>query len=94
MSQMKEPTTIVRKAGDRSITETVIFAVAEARSVNANELESPLYEVIDGEALEELMSEDSHRSAHATTEVEFEWAGCTVAAHSSGRVVVTVSADR
>jgi len=39
---------VVRKAGDRSITETVIFAVAEARDVCANDLEPPLYAVTDG----------------------------------------------
>jgi len=92
MAQIHEATTIVRMADDRSITETVIFAVAEVRDLCASKLEPPLYEVIDGEALRQLLSEDSKQPDFATTRVEFDWAGCTVVVHGTGRVVVTVPA--
>lgn len=93
MAQIHDPTTVVRMADDQPITETVIFTVAEARDVSPSELDQPLYDVIDGEALRRLLAEDTHRPGLASTRVEFEWAGCTVVVHGNGRVVVTTASE-
>lgn len=88
MAQVRNQTTVVRTADDDRITETIIFAVAEARDVRPIELETPLYEAIDGDAMTAVLSGDTP-SDQANMQVEFNWAGCNVIADDTGRVVVT-----
>ncbi|MFC6784751.1 HalOD1 output domain-containing protein [Halobaculum halobium] len=84
-----EAGTVVRTTEEQSVSETVIFAVADARGVAPTELEPPLYDAVDADALERLC-ESAEAGAHPTAiEVEFTWAGCEVFVGSNGRVVVT-----
>jgi hypothetical protein len=89
MEQVRDRTTTVRTAEDESICQTVISAVAEARGVAPTELETPLFQAIDPDALERLLSGDD-RPGSATTIVGFDWAGCSVVVHGTGQVEVVV----
>lgn len=91
MAQACDQTTVVRMADDEQIDNTVILAVAEALDVSPIELETPLYEVIDGEALKNIFSAGNRGADLDSMRVEFTWAGCTVVVHGTGRVVVNKS---
>lgn len=64
-----------------SICETVVNAVADAKGVDPLELDPPLYDAIDPDALERFAT------AHGTS-VAFTLAGYQVTVHESDRVVV------
>jgi hypothetical protein len=64
-----------------SICETVVNTVADARGVDPLNLEPPLYEAIDPDALERIAT------AHDSS-VAFTMAGYRVIVHGSDRVVV------
>lgn len=89
METVNDHTTVTRMVDDEHINEAIILAVAEARDVSPIELETPLYEAIDGEALESLFFGGSERSNLEALRVEFTWAGCTVVVNGTGRVAVT-----
>ncbi|WP_435062526.1 HalOD1 output domain-containing protein [Halobaculum sp. EA56] len=90
--QVRERTTVVRTADD-DICQAVIAAVADAWDVRPMELDTPLFEAIDPEALQRIFPCDG-RSSAADTSLEFSWAGCTVTVRGPGRVVVTRNGDR
>jgi hypothetical protein len=77
----------VRRDAERPST-AVVLAVAQARGVDANDLESCLNDIIDPDALDQLFGEDS-RSA-APSSVEFVMANCTVVVHPGGSATATV----
>lgn len=93
VAMAREQPTVVRTADDNSISETVIYAVATARGVCPIELETPLYEALDTEALDRLLSSGSQRLNLDSARIEFTWAECTVVVHGTGRVAVTAPAD-
>lgn len=64
-----------------TICETVVNTVADAKGVDPLDLEPPLYEAIDPDALERIVT------AHDSS-VEFTMAGYRVTVHGSDRVVV------
>lgn len=66
----------------RSLSRAVLDAVAANEGREVTNLEEPLYEAIDPEALDELFRSGSGR-------VIFEYAGYEVTVESSGDVTVT-----
>lgn len=74
-------------AGDESMSETVVDAVADAKGVDPLDLE-PLYDAIDPDALDSLFAEAPGASA-SPTELRFEMDGCEVVVRGGGTVVVT-----
>lgn len=87
-----EETSVVRTTDDNPISETIVFAVADTREICPTELETPLYAAIDTDALDNLLTSAGPNSNLDNTRVEFTWAGCDVAVHGTGRVVVTPKA--
>lgn len=81
--------TVVRTADDAPISETVLFAVAAARDLCPTELETPLYDVIDPDALDDLFSLGGGRPDPQGVSIEFSWAGCDVVVDGTGRVEAT-----
>lgn len=73
-------TTTVRPV-EGSICETVVNTVADAKGVDTLDLEPPLYEAIEPDALERIAT--THDSS-----VAFTMAGYRVTVHGSDRVVV------
>jgi len=73
-------------SGGRPVSETVVAAVAEYSGVDVSDLDPPLYEAIDPDALDALFreGEGSVRVAH--------W-GCTVTVDHDGVVTVTNGED-
>lgn len=68
------------------LSETVIYAVAEARGVDPLDLD-PLYRVVDPSLLDDASG--SLGSFPAAYEVRFEWEGCQVTVLADGEVHVT-----
>lgn len=78
------PTTTepVSNSADQGPTsEIVVHTVAEARGIDALELD-PLYDVIDPDALNRLTNQTSE-----FVTVQFRYAGCEVTVHCDGEVV-------
>ncbi|WP_049916866.1 HalOD1 output domain-containing protein [Halogeometricum pallidum] len=65
-----------RAARDRTVTETVIAAVAEANGIEPTDLD-PLFDVIDPDALNDIYRTKWAQSPRSLT-VEFQYEGCTV----------------
>lgn len=65
---------------------SVIAAVAEHEGIDEVELDPPLYEVINPEALDRLFRNSSGK-------VEFEYRGVTVAVDHEGTVTIAEAAD-
>ena len=80
---------IERFAQEGELIETVIRTVADAVDSDPLEL-SPLYEVIDPDALGLLFRPQSN--GHGS--VSFSWEGCSVTVESDGHVVVTTANEQ
>ena len=72
--------------GERAASTAVIEAVAAATAQDQNSL-PPLYDAIDGEALNTLLEGARDREA-GRTRVVFDWAGVTVVIESAGDIEV------
>ena len=78
------------RSGDDSetdVSETVVMAVAEAAGVDPLDLD-PLYTTVNPDALNNVF-EPTVGSATPAMELNFSMAGCQVAVHGDGDVVVT-----
>lgn len=64
---------------DAALSSAVLAAVAEREGVEPAELDRPLFDAIDPDALDALFERGSGR-------VRFTYLGYTVVAHSDGRV--------
>ena len=65
----------------------IVEAVARRNGVPATQLQPRLYDVVDPEALESLLNNDSSRS-QTPIEVRFEYVGSLVTARSDGTLVL------
>ncbi|WP_254761619.1 HalOD1 output domain-containing protein [Natrinema marinum] len=70
----------------------VVRAVAAEEGVDPVELQPPLHEVVDADALDELCSQAADSSGPARA-VEFAYRGKRVCIDSEGNVEVVISAD-
>jgi hypothetical protein len=70
----------------------VIEAVAEYNGVNPIDLEQPLFDVIDPDALDALVGNDKSGPALSDTAIQFTYNDCRV--HVSGEGSVDVSSAR
>lgn len=69
-------------------SRSVVEAVAEATGRDATSLQ-PLYDVVDPDALDELLDPAGYRSNDLQWgRVTFRYEGCHVAVHADGRTVV------
>lgn len=78
----------IRRDADKPST-AVVLAVAQAKGVDAIELETCLNDVIDPDALDRLFGEDRQQSA-APSKVEFTMANCSVVVHADGTATAAV----
>ncbi|MFC7096825.1 HalOD1 output domain-containing protein [Halobaculum marinum] len=92
VKQVSQRTTVVRTAED-DICLAVISAVAEARGVRPTELDAPLYDAVDPDALQRLFPCDGQESG-ADVSVQFTWAGCSVSVYGPGHVSVDSESTR
>ncbi len=74
------------RSGGRPVSETVVAAVAEYKRVDVFDLDPPLYEAIDPDALDALFREGEG-------DVRFDHWGCTVTVDHDGVVTVTNGED-
>lgn len=81
---------ITNVCDDRTVSETVVAAVAEATGRDPLDLD-PLYDVVDPDALDGLF--DSRGTQPNSAEITFSMAGCRVVARGDGEVVVTPPAE-
>ena len=64
----------------------VIQVLAEARGVGVEEIEQPLYDVVDPDALDRLFTDRSH--ANVGSRVVFEFDAHEVTVHADGDILV------
>jgi hypothetical protein len=72
-----------------SLSQTIVYAVAETKDVDPSDLTERLYDCVDPDALDRLFDTGGH---DAVGSVVFKMAGCTVRVES-GRAVVVTEAD-
>lgn len=77
--------------GRYSISERVIDRIADHRGVDPLDLETPLHEVVDPDALDTLFAPTSRGSPRPTGRVTFPYEDCQVAVESDGTVHVTAA---
>lgn len=70
-------------------SETVIDEVAAREGVDPLDLERPLFESIDPEALDSLVESAVERPGRSPVEIEFSYAGYDVTVTSDGSVDVS-----
>lgn len=90
MSSMSAETT----TGTGSISTGVIAAVAEEEGVDPTDLEPPLYEVIDPDALDAFFARDGSTATSTVAHVTFTYNGYEVHVTGEGDVRVSDSTDR
>jgi len=73
-------------ARDRTVTELIVETVAELKCVGMTDL-TPMYDVIDPDALDKFYETELRRSAQAPS-VEFAYEDCNVIVDTDGEVTV------
>ncbi len=73
-----------------SLSQTIVYAVAETKGVDPVDLTERLYDCVDPDALDRLFDTGGHE---AVGSVVFTMAGCTVRIESERAVVVTDDAE-
>ena len=77
-----------------SVYATVIDTVARRENVAPTQLESPLYDVLDPDALGDLLSSMRNSAEGVTGYVAFAYHGYEVTIYSDGRVTADELTDR
>lgn len=81
---MRAQPSVVRAAQDEPIGQTIAKAVADAVGIDPVDLDPPLYDVIDAEALDGLFGDRVTEGR-----VEFTMADCEVTVRADNLVTVT-----
>lgn len=76
------------RQGDAPST-AVIEATADLHRVDPADLEQPLYEVIDPDALDKLVADTAADNGQPSISVQFTYDGCLVNVSSDGSVEVS-----
>lgn len=84
---LNEATTSQVAAAD-SLTDAVVFAVAEATDSGPTDIE-PLYHVVNPDALSQLFDSLAGGQPRSDGRIVFTMEGCEVVVHASGKVVAT-----
>lgn len=75
--------------GDESLSMTIINAVADAKDVDPADLGTPLYEVVDPDAIDRLFQDRADGIPRPSGQIVFTMADCKVTVHDHDRVTVT-----
>ena len=86
-----ERTEAERRAGAESFSYTVVESVARHKGTEEIELDPPLYEVLDPDALDALFT--GRGETRCPGRISFEYSGCTVTVSSTGHVLVEDAED-
>ena len=89
---MQTATSDLGVVDDEVTSQAVVTAVAEETDTDPMELD-PLYNVIDSDALNTLLSSHEPGADGALLEVEFIYAGCEVRVASDGTAQATTLSD-
>lgn len=87
MSQRTQDSRLFEPRSER-LSDTVIRAVADAEGVEPSALDTPLYEVIDPDALDRLFRSPADGS-HSTGCITFEYYGYGVNVRADGQLTLT-----
>jgi hypothetical protein len=79
-------TTVPDARPDDSISRAVVEAVADAEGISPLDVEPPLFEAIDPDALDGLFTESSLPMGATDGVVEFQYAGYVVTVRADGTV--------
>jgi hypothetical protein len=87
MSQSKTDTTY-RTSRTEGLSTAVIRAVARAEGIDPTDLETPLYEAVDPDALDDLVSLGPADHPSSGVRVEFTYCGYEVQVRGDGTVTL------
>ena len=79
--QRASDTAVSTRSAGQTVGETVVAAVTDYKGIDELELDPPLYEAIDPDALDVLLKE-------SRGSVQFDYWGCTVTVSHDGVVTV------
>lgn len=77
---------------DGKPSERVICEIADWEGIGPSQLETPLYDVIDPEALDSMFKHNTIRKGSTDIKIEFSYLGYEIIVESPGHVVVQPSA--
>lgn len=75
-------------AGTPSVVAAIVDRIAEREGIDATDLDSRLYDVVDVDALEALVASVRDRPGHVDLRVTFTFHGYVVNVEGSGDVVI------
>ena len=87
---MTDDTTSQSDAGFSHLCQTVVSDVAAVIGKEPEDLQTPLYDVIDPEALEQIFHRPEKNPDNPSGNVVFEYVGCRVTVYSNGEVDVSL----
>lgn len=82
------PAAEAERSADESVTEAVISTVADVTDSDPTSM-TPLYDVVDPEALDKLFRTDGLGTDRTPSRIEFAYGGCDVAVTGDGVVRVS-----
>ncbi|MXV63356.1 hypothetical protein GS429_15045 [Natronorubrum sp. JWXQ-INN-674] len=74
-----------------SPSHSIVTQIAAAEGIAPTDLEPPLHDVIDPDALDQLVDSSGYRSNGPTMVIEFAYQGRTVRVDGTGAVEVTAA---
>ena len=86
-------TRIERTVDGSGVVATVVAALADARGVTVRDIETPLYDIVDTDALERIFEPSERGRMRVGGRVVFTVEGHEIVVHATGRVVVTPIVD-
>lgn len=89
---MARSMTDVHSMQDESVSETVVYAVAERTGSDPRALE-PLHNAVDPDALNRLFDQDPFGVDQSPARVTFTYCGCEVVISADGTVRVSQSGE-
>lgn len=83
--------TILETGSEAPTTTAVIEAIAEHEGVDPLDLDQPLYEVVDPDALDAIIDDGGDGGGAADLTVRFSYNGCRVQVSGDGSIEVAPS---
>lgn len=89
---MAHSATVERSTPSKTVSETVVFAVAELTGSDPASLD-PLYNTVDPDALNALFEESQFGLDRSPSRVSFTYCGCDVVVSADGSVHASKSGE-
>lgn len=79
--------------GNLAPSTAIVEAIAEYKGIDPLELEQPLYEVVDPDALDVLFTQSGNGKSPSVDSVNFAYDGCMVRVSGDGTIELSARTD-